>query len=92
MNQTVFLFPNIPTVNPVLKDGTWHPAWQQWFQQVTTIIQNNLSPQGFILPQQPTTTIKQLNTAASKGAMIYDETTNEVKINIDGTFKVMNVT
>lgn len=92
MNNTVFLFPNLPTVNPILEDKSFHPAWQQWFQQVTSIIQNNLSPQGFILPQQPTTTITKLNTAASKGAIIYDETTNEAKININGTFKVINVT
>lgn len=92
MNTTTFLFPNLPTVNPVQENGNWHPAWQQWFQQVTTIIQNNLSPQGFILPQQSTTTINTLNTSASKGAIIYDETTNEAKININGTFKVINVT
>lgn len=92
VNKTVFLFPNIPTVKPIQEDGHFHPAWRQWFQQMTSIIQNNLSPHGFIMPQQPTTTISSLNTAASKGTIIYDETTDQFKGNLAGTFKIFTLT
>lgn len=92
MNNTVFLFPNIPTTKMVQEDGNVHPAWMQWFQQITSVIQNNLSPQGFIMPQQPTTTITNLNTVASTGAIIYDETSEQFKGNVAGTFKVFTLT
>lgn len=89
MNNTVFLIPNIPTTKMVMEDGNPHPAWSQWFQQLVTVIQNNLSPNGFTLPQQPTTTITQLNTQESKGVIIYNETTDKGMINENGTFKTI---
>ena len=92
MNNTVFLIPNLPTTKLVQEDGNPHPAWQQWFQQLVAVMQNNLSPNGFTLPQQPTTTITLLNTPASKGVVIYDETTDQFKGNVAGTFKVFTLT
>lgn len=89
MNNTVFLCPNLPTTKMVQEDGNLHPSWQQWFQQLVTVIQNNLSPNGFTLPQQPTTTITLLNTAASKGVIIYNETTDKGMLNENGTFKTI---
>ena len=92
MNRTVFLIPNPPTVTPILEDRSWHPAWQQWIQQIVAIIQNNLSPYGFIQPQQPTTIIDSLNTATSEGTIIYDETIRRFKGNEAGTFKIFTLT
>lgn len=92
MNITNFLIPNLPTVTPVQKDGSFHPSWQQWLQQLVAVLQNNLSPQGFKLPQQPTTTIATLNTPESKAVIIYDETTDQFKGNVAGTFKVFTLT
>ena len=89
MNITNFLIPNLPTVTPVQKDGTFHPSWQQWLQQLVAVLQNNLSQQGFKLPQQPTTIITTLNTPESNGAIIYDSTIQKGKLNENGTFKTI---
>lgn len=89
MNITNFLIPNLPTVTPVQEDGSFHPSWQQWLQQLVAVLQNNLSPQGFKLPQQPTTTITTLNTPESNGVIIYDSILQKGQLNENGTFKTI---
>lgn len=81
--------PNFQNIRMVDSKGYLTAEWQQLMQQLFTQLQANLSDEGYKLPQQSTSTIVSLNTAASKGALLYDSTTNEFKVNINGTFKIV---
>ena len=91
--------PNYFASKVVDDKGYFLPEWQQFFQQLISQLQTNFSPQGFLLPQLSTTQINYVatNFAASSipsafyGNMIYDNTLDEAKINIAGTFKVIQV-
>ncbi len=83
--------PNFENIKFVDGRGYLTEQWQFILQQLFTQMQNNLSNEGLNVPQQPTTTINQLNTNASKGNLLYDDTTDELKVNIAGTFRVITV-
>lgn len=88
---------NIPTFHNsrvVDKDGNFTSEWLSIMQILFSQLKSNFSREGIRVPQQPTSTINDpnvLNNIASKGVVIYDETTNELKVNINGTFKVIQV-
>lgn len=63
----------------------WHNVMQQTFKQ----LQTNLSQEGVKIPQQPTTTIAQLNTSKSVGNLLYDSEAKTLMVNIDGTYKTV---
>lgn len=89
-------YENTPFVN---EDGYLTDQWSLILQQLITLLQQNLSDQGYQVPQQPTTTINTLITQFNAaplpsqyfGDIIYDSTTDELKVNIAGTFKVVQV-
>lgn len=81
--------PNFQNVQFVDENGYLTPEWQLIMQQLFQALQSNLSDEGYKVPQQPTAVINQLNTAASIGALLYDSTTNQLKVNISGTFQVI---
>lgn len=91
--------PNFENIQFVDDNGYLTESWQNVLQQLFSALQSNVSNEGFQVPQQPTTTIAQLQSqfAASTdpavyyGNMLYDSTTNELKVNIAGTFKVVQV-
>jgi hypothetical protein len=85
------IIPNFENIQFVDRDGYLTPEWQLIMQQVFQLLQKNLSDEGYTLPQQPTGTIVALNTAASTGNLLYDSTTDEAKVNIAGTFRVIQV-
>jgi hypothetical protein len=70
-------------------DGTPHPKFKQLMDMLITNMNANLSNEGYKLPQQPTTVVQQLNTPQSESAVIYDNTTKQAKLNINGTFKTL---
>lgn len=81
------------------EEGNISAAWSYWFQQVITYLQNNFSQEGFVVPNLPTATINQITTndnasASPKyvGGLYYDTTTNQLKVNINGTIKIVTVT
>lgn len=78
-----------PMIDP--KTGNTVTMWLGWFSQLTTVLQNILSDEGLLVPQQPTTNITILDNTKSIGRLVYDSTTNQLKININGTFKVVQV-
>lgn len=83
--------PNFDLEKIVDDKGYLTPPAKAFFDQLITALQQNLSNEGYKLPQQPTSTITQLNTQQSIGALLYDSTANQLKININGTFKVVTV-
>lgn len=74
--------------------------WQIAFQQLLTELQKSLSNDGFIVPTKATTAeITKLqnyfnaqdNPSVYYGNLLYDGQTNQLKVNIAGTFKVVQV-
>jgi len=66
-----------------------HPSFELFLGQLTSELQKSISNEGFMIPPQSTATINQLNTQQSVGALLYDSETNQLKVNINGTFKVI---
>lgn len=85
---------NIPSfIKTKISNQDGHPTDEfiQIFNQLFSQLQNNLSDEGYKVPQQNTSTITELNTQGSIGALIYDNETHQLKININGIFKVVQV-
>ena len=93
---------NIPNYeNAPISDrsGFLTDQWSLLLQQLITELQFNLSDEGYQVPQQPTATITTLQTqfnasstpSAYFGNLLYDSDTNELKVNINGTFRVVQV-
>jgi hypothetical protein len=85
------LIPNFINEKPVDENGNWSPEWQNIMVQIITQMQTSLSNEGFNMPQLPTTDIAKLTGAQSIGAIVYDNTLNELKANINGTWKTVTV-
>lgn len=83
--------PNFENIQMVDRNGYLTEQWQMIMQQLFQVLQQNLSDEGYKLPQQSTTIITALNTAASTGNLLYDSTTDQAKVNIAGTYKVIQV-
>jgi hypothetical protein len=83
------LFPNLPQDTMVMKDGRMHPAWFQFFNDLTRALQTNFSLSGFLIPKQSTTMISGLTDAQDTGILVYDSTLNELKVNLNGTIKTI---
>jgi hypothetical protein len=89
--------PNFENIQFVDKNGYLTEQWQNIMQQLITALQSNVSNEGFQIPQQPTTNITMLqsqfaaspNPAAYYGNLLYDSTTNQLKVNLAGTFHVV---
>lgn len=87
--MSIFI-PNRPISNKVINDkGELHPEWDHFFDGLISTLQKNLSNEGVVIPQQTTANITALNTDRSVGALLYDKQTNELKVNIDGEYKVV---
>jgi hypothetical protein len=85
------LVPNLTQAKVVTKDGYMTDDTYNMFSQLFVEMQKYLSNEGVKIPTQPTATINQLNTAQSVGNLLYDTDTNELKVNINGTYKVVQV-
>jgi hypothetical protein len=83
--------PNFENIQIVDRNGYLTEQWQLIMQQLFQVLQQNLSDEGYKLPQQPTSIITTLNTAASTGNLLYDSTTDQAKVNIAGTYRVIQV-
>ncbi len=81
--------PNLPMGPLTRQDG--HATSEYWgvLSQLITELQQNVSNEGYKIPQLPTATIAKLDNEKSKGVLVYDSDTNQLKININGTFKVI---
>lgn len=83
---------NIPNFShtPVIgKDGKFTDEWAQIIQGLLTQLNTNASEEGLHAPQQTTDNITKLNTTTSTSSFVYDKDTNQMKVNINGVFKVI---
>ena len=91
--------PNFENTSITNRGSNWSDQWSLIMQQLITALQTNLSDEGYLVPQQSSGNIATLQTqfAASPtpsayfGDLVYDSTTNELKVNINGTFRVIQV-
>lgn len=70
-------------------DGSVHPKAKVFFDQLISVMQKILSPEGYKLPGQEAGIITQLNTPLSTSSIIYNTTTHKAMINENGTFKTI---
>lgn len=84
--------PNLIKTPFVDKDGHLTPTAFGIFTQIISQMQSNLSDEGYKTPQQPTSTIVQLNTTLSNGALLYNKDTHKVMACENGTFKTVTTT
>jgi hypothetical protein len=82
-------FQNLTTIKAAEKDGSMHQELINYLGQLVQQLQTNLSDEGYVMPQQTTANIAKLIGAQSVGAFLYDSDTNEFKVNINGTWKVV---
>lgn len=79
--------------------GKFTETWRNIMTRLFSELQNNASNESLVMPQQPTSNIAQLGGANKQytGGLVYDSTTNEVKVSIYNpgldinTFKVVQV-
>ena len=79
--------PSYPHVDLLDENKEMHPSWKLWFTQLITELQAGASDEGLVAPSQTNTTITTLLTTGPSGALVYNETTNKLMVNIAGTFK-----
>lgn len=97
--------PNYVQDNFIDEQDYLTPSWSNWFQQSITYFQNNLSQEGFVVPNLTTQQISDITANDNlrkdasgadapryRGALYYDTNTNQLKVNIAGTIKVVTVT
>jgi hypothetical protein len=85
------LIPNYMRMKIADKDGYSTQDHHNFMTLLTQVLQSILSNEGIKTPQQTTENIGLLNTAQSIGALLYDADTHELKVNINGTFKTVQV-
>jgi hypothetical protein len=78
--------PNFQSSKFVDSNGYLTNEWQLIMQQLIQALQQNLSNEGYKLPQQSAANIATLNTTDSTGNLIYDSTNNVAKVNLNGTY------
>lgn len=73
------------------KDGNPTEEFHNYMMLLNQALVQMLSNEGIKTPQQTAANITALNTAQSKGALLYDSDNDELKVNINGTFKTVPV-
>lgn len=85
----MIIYPNVPSGDLSMGNKV-SPEWNMYHTQTTQALQQNFSSY-LLTPGNTTTNINKLDTIISVGALIYDQTTNELKVNINGTWRVVQV-
>jgi hypothetical protein len=87
------IFPDCPATNQIIDDrGNIVTEWQLFFQQLVLALQTNFGPEGIVIPQQTAANIALLTATQSIANILYDDTNNEFKGNIAGTWKTFTLT
>lgn len=81
---------NIQFIDP--KSGKLTDVARLLLTQLLTPLQQNLSNNGYLLPQQNSSTIASLNNTRSTSAIIYNNEVHSFMGNINGVFKTFTLT
>jgi hypothetical protein len=86
--------PNLEQGKICNSDGTPAPAYLNYHAAINTELQNNVSNEGYVVPQQNTaniTNIAQKSLAQQSIVLIHDNETDETKLIINGVVKTITV-
>jgi hypothetical protein len=93
VKKQVSIFPDCPRSKKIVdKDGNMNDEWYRFFDQLSLALQTNLTPEGFVMPQQSAANILLLTATQSIANILYDSTNDEFKGNIAGTWKTFTLT
>ncbi len=84
----------IPTLNFTQftdKNGQLTGDAQLFLEQIVSLLQSNLSDEGYVIPKQNTDNLAVLNNSRSANTLIVNSETNELLFNENGTYKVVQV-
>lgn len=65
------------------------PEWWLFFTQLIQQLQSNLNDFGYDIPEQTSANIALMDPTKSKGFLVYNSDTDELEVNLGGTFKVI---
>lgn len=85
------LIPNFLDSKVIEEDGTLTNTWKQILSSLFAQLQRSISEEGVQIPSQSTENINKISGTDTIGRLLYDSTTNELKININGEFKVIQI-
>jgi hypothetical protein len=80
------MIPNFENLKFVDENGMLTDTWRQTMSGLITQLQKTISKEGLVVPQQTSSNIAILNNIKSLGALLYDQNTNQLKVNISGAF------
>jgi hypothetical protein len=80
--------PNLENEQFVDKDGHLTATQQNMLSTLVTQLQSNLQ-EGINVPMYSSDDIEKLDATKSTSKLIYDQTSHELKININGVFKTI---
>jgi hypothetical protein len=85
----IFNLPNGPLVDDkkMIKE-----EWQKTFSDFWQQAQRELGTEGFLIPQQPTSTVDTKTGVVNIGLLMYDTDRKALVINIDGALYKIDVT
>ena len=98
------IMPDLPREHPIVdKNGMINDYWALFFDNLTSVLQNNYSNEGVQIPSQTAANIADLaattpsvpdgaNIRLSNANILYDSTNNEFKGNINGVWKTFTLT
>jgi hypothetical protein len=96
------LIPNLPPITqemiekiktPMGDRYHMHSAWHTFFSEMTVVLQNTFSQEGFTMPNQSTANIASIVTGGNKNnALIVDNQLNELQVILNGVLKTVTVT
>jgi hypothetical protein len=72
-------------------NGYMSSAWLNMFTQWQLFLQNQLADSGYVMPQLTNTQIAALDLTQNIGAILYNTTTNQLMVNINGTLMTVTV-
>jgi hypothetical protein len=87
------MIPNLPQPSSeVVNDQKMlDTIWYLFLSQLITELQNQLSPNGMMIPSQNTATIATLNNAKTLNTMIINSDTQQLLVNITGVYQAVSL-
>lgn len=85
------IFQNLTNIKAADKNGDMHQDLTIYMGQMVQTLQSNLSDQGYKLPTLTSAQIAQLNPTQSPNVIFINSDTNELIVNLGGTFKTVQV-
>lgn len=87
------MIPNLPqpTSKTITEEMMFTDIWYLFFSQLIIALQKQLSTNGLGFPEANTATIASLNNPSTLNTMIKNSDTNELLVNLTGTYQVVQV-